>query len=179
VPADYSSSTRSPDYNNATYAKYPVIHVTWHQADAYCRWAGKRLPSEAEWGKAARGASDTRAYPWGDGAPTCALVNGNVSGHCAGDTNAVGSYSAGVSPYGALDMAGNVWDWVNDWYSDTYYGVSPSSNPPGPATGSFRVVRGGGWGDYAGNLPAANRGRNLPTGQSFIFGFRCVAGLGM
>ena len=125
VPADYSSSTCSPYYNKATYAKYPVIHVTWHQADAYCRWAGKRLPSEAEWEKAARGASDTRAYPWGDGTPTCALVNGDVNGYCVGDTNAVGSYPAGVSPYGALDMAGNVWEWVNDWYSDTYYSVSP------------------------------------------------------
>ena len=91
-------------------------------------------------GEGARGASDTRAYPWGDAAPICTLANfygyyGN--GYCVGDTSAVGSYPAGTSPYGALDMAGNVWEWVNDWYDSSYYSVSPGSNPAGAGTGQL------------------------------------------
>jgi formylglycine-generating enzyme required for sulfatase activity len=126
---------------------YPVVGVSWYEASAFATWLSQetgltvRLPSEAEWERAARG-EDGRTYPWGDESPSAQLLNYNGN---LGRTSAVGSYPDGVSPYGALDMAGNVWEWVDDWYNGGYYCVSPGENPLGPTSGTARVVRGGSW----------------------------------
>ncbi len=164
-----------------SYGNHPVTEVTWYGAHAYCGENGMRLPTEAEWEKAARGVT-VRAFPWGDSLPNCTLANSRnddapIRKFCVGDTKAVGSYLNGVSPYGALDMAGNIWEWTNDWYSETYYSNSPHANPQGPALGSWKVIRGGSW-DYPWHgLLTANRYRALPLHSGNSIGFRCVAAL--
>jgi formylglycine-generating enzyme required for sulfatase activity len=155
---------------------HPVVSISWRDALAFCQWVSTlahlkiRLPSEAEWEKAARG-TDGRTYPWGNQRPDNNLLNYN---RAVGDTTQVGAYPAGVSPYGALDMAGNAWEWVNDIYDLHYYASSPASNPPGPASGEYRVLRGGAWSSTQRNVRSVNRLSSLPTDAGTASGFRCA-----
>ena len=169
-PTSVRSSTNSVYYGNPKFNDYPVMNVSWHQAQAYCDWAGRRLPTEAEWEKAARG-QDGRTYPWGEGS-SCEQANYNIS--CIGDTTKVGSYLSGQSPYGIFDLAGNVWEWIMDWYDSDHYANSITRNPQGPAIGQSRVFRGGSWNDDNDYLRSALRGRGTPSYSSNMLGFRCV-----
>jgi formylglycine-generating enzyme required for sulfatase activity len=161
--------------NRPQHLSRPVVNINWSDAATYCKWAGKRLPTEAEWEKAARG-TDGRLYPWGNETPTRLHANFGKkewANHMA--LVPVGMFELGKSPYGIYDMAGNVWEWVNDWYDHDYYKKSPTKNPQGPATGKSKVVRGGNWLYLQESLRASFRFNADPSGRQFgYYGFRCA-----
>jgi formylglycine-generating enzyme required for sulfatase activity len=175
-PKDFSSHTRSRYFYNSEFEDYPVLYVDWNMAKTYCEWRGARLPTEAEWEKAARG-TDGRTYPWGE-TLDCEHANygQDISADCVGDTTPVGNYESGQSVYGLYDMAGNVNEWVADWYRYDYYKTLGNGffNPKGPERGDVRVLRGGSWSFSTGDVRSANRnGFDQVTADDSI-GFRCA-----
>lgn len=167
-PVHANSNTRDEYYGPEQFDHYPVVYVSWTHAAAYCRWAGGRLPTEAEWEKAARGA-DGRLFPWGNQAPSPVLANYGTQ-----DTTSVGSFPEGASVYGVLDMAGNVIEWVFDRFQPTYYSVSPDENPRGPASGATRVYRGGSYHNVDDAIRVVMRGSRAEGHANVDIGFRCA-----
>ncbi len=179
-PAPYLDPQKYPwaekyNWKNGTYppgtAQLPVVLVSWDDANAYAQWAGKRLPTEAEWEKAAKGGKNF-SYPWGNN-----WDSGKCNSRESGLNKAVrvDAYPQGVSAYGVFNMAGNVWEWCSDWYDPNFYGKSPSRNPIGPYRGATRVIRGGSWDTYgAERLRTFARESQFPSVKSYDLGFRCA-----
>lgn len=155
----------------------PVVGVSWHDAMAYAKWAGKRLPTESEWEKAAGGGTEGRKWPWGNKwEPYSEFRYLNIFGKADNFefTAPVDYHKDGASPFGVYNMAGNVWEWCLDWYDNYYYKNAPEINPQGPATGKWKTLKGGSWANTIENARIFNRIRNYPEAELEIYGFRCV-----
>ena len=166
-PNDYGSNEHADYFENPSFNDYPVINVDWGQALNYCKWAGRQLPTEAQWEKAARSINEW-VYPWGDAEPGKNMANYDMR---VGDTTAVGSFPEGASNYGVVDMAGNVWEWVADWYGE--YPSGYVTDPTGPSSGSLRVLRGGSWSDNEDIIRSTNRHSMKSSLSNNNTGFRC------
>lgn len=169
-----TGSKTTPRYwNDANFNQpnQPVVGIAWKEAQAFCQWQNKRLPTEAEWEKASRGKRPIK-YPWGNEEPDKTRLNFNSQ---VGKTTPVGSYPTGKSDYGLFDLSGNVAEWVQDWHFPEYYLFSPKENPPGPEKSHYKIIRGGNWQNNAEDVRLTYRNATVPKARSKTIGFRCAA----